>query len=453
MKRTNEASSRDTAHKLPKIVTTLPGPKAKEVLDMDTKYVSPSYTRSYPLVAESAAGSIVTDPDGNRFLDFNAGIAVCSTGHCHPEIVKTIQDQAAKLIHMSGTDFYYSAQTRLARKLAQLAPGESPKKVFFSNSGAEAVECAMKLARYKTGRTVMIAFIGAFHGRTMGALSLTASKALQRKGFAPLVPQVVHIPYAYCYRCEFGKDPKTCGTDCLRYLTETVFKKVVDPSDVAGIIMEPIQGEGGYVVPPRDFVQKLRAITREHGIMLIADEVQSGIGRTGKMFAIEHFDVQPDILCIAKGIASGMPLGCTVADASVMDWKPGMHASTFGGNPISCEAALKTLELLEAGVMENCRQMGARLKERLAGLVESSPHVGDVRGEGLMVGIEMVTDKQTRAPAPALRDRVVNRCFEKGVLILGCGPNTVRLSPPLIIERAQVDFAADVLEAAIRELN
>ncbi|MBI3892000.1 MAG: acetyl ornithine aminotransferase family protein [Candidatus Wallbacteria bacterium] len=442
----------DEAAQLPKILTALPGPKAREVLEMDAQYVSPSYTRSYPLVAQSAAGCIVTDPDGNRFLDFNAGIAVCSTGHCHPEVVKSIQDQAARLIHMSGTDFYYSAQSRLARKLAELAPGEAPKKVFFSNSGAEAVECAMKLARYKTGRTVMIAFIGAFHGRTMGALSLTASKALQRKGFAPMVPQVVHIPYAYCYRCEFSKTPQSCSIDCLRYLTDTIFKKIVDPSDVAAIVMEPIQGEGGYVVPPKEFVQRLRAITKEHGIMLIADEVQSGIGRAGKMFAIEHFDVVPDILCLAKGIASGMPLGCTIADASLMDWKPGMHASTFGGNPISCEAALKTLELLENGLLANSRRMGKYLKERLAPLQKKSPVVGDVRGEGLMVGIELVRDRKTKQPAPELRDQVVDRCFEKGVLILGCGPNTVRLSPPLIVNRAQVDCAVTAIEQSLREL-
>ncbi|MBI4872754.1 MAG: acetyl ornithine aminotransferase family protein [Candidatus Riflebacteria bacterium] len=443
----------NTAELLPEIVTKLPGPRAQEVLNLDDRYVSPSYTRGYPLVAERASGCMVWDPDGNRFLDFNAGIATCSTGHCHPEIVKAIQDQAAKLIHMSGTDFYYGAQARLAKKLAELAPGDSSKKVFFSNSGAESIECALKLARYKTGRTVNLAFFGGFHGRTMGALSLTASKALQRKSFEPLVPHVIHVPYAYCYRCDWGKKPGTCCLECFRFTEDYIFKRVADPGDIAAVVVEPIQGEGGYVVPPPEFLQKLREITRKHGMLLIADEVQSGVGRTGKFFAIEHFGVEPDILCIAKGIASGLPLGCTIARGDIMDWKAGMHASTFGGNPVACESALKTVELIERELLVNAREMGERLMTGLRPIAERSPIVGELRGRGLMVGIEIVHDRQSRQPAGELRDRIVESCFEKGLLLLGCGPNTLRLCPPLVVRPEQIDFAVQTISQTIEDTN
>ncbi len=437
---------------LPKLLTSLPGPRAQEILDMDDRFVSPSYTRSYPFVAEHGSGAMVFDPDGNRFLDLNAGIAVCATGHCHPEVVQAIQNQAGRLIHMSGTDFYYGAQTKLASKLSEIAPGDGDHKVFFSNSGAESVECALKLARYKTGRKQMIAFLGAFHGRTMGALSLTASKSVQRQAFAPLVPQVTHVPYPYVYRSPFG-DPESCAQDCLDYIEKTLFTKLLDPTEVAGIIIEPIQGEGGYVDAPVSFLQGLRELTQRHGIMFIADEVQSGAGRTGRMFAIEESGVVPDIICMAKGIASGMPLGCTVASADVMDWKPGMHASTFGGNPVSCAAALKTIELLEKELLENCRNMGEHTLGRLRKMAEKSPFIGDVRGRGLMIGAELVWDKKTKKPAPDLRDRVVTWCFEQGLLILGCGPNSLRLTPPLNITQTQIDYALDLIERGIEECS
>src|SRR5580704_11128267 len=331
----------------PKIKTDLPGPNAKRVGEGDEKYISPSYTRSYPLVEKSGRGVVVTDVDGNDFFDFSAGIAVTSTGHCHPEVVAAIQKQAAELIHMSGTDFYYANMVELAEKLAAIAPGTRPKRVYFGNSGTEALEAAIKLARYHTRRDKIIAFYGAFHGRTMGALSLTASKAVQRTGFGTLLAGVFHVPYANPYRCPYGKHPDSCCTECAPFLERELFHKIVNPAEVAAIVVEPIQGEGGYVPAPPEFLRELQAICRRHGILLVADEVQSGMGRTGKWWAADHAGIEPDILCTAKGIASGMPLSAIVANADVMDWPPGSHASTFGGNPVSVAAALVTLGLIE----------------------------------------------------------------------------------------------------------
>src|SRR5579871_5844555 len=332
---------------LPRLMTPLPGPKAQAIIERDQKVMSPSYTRTYPLVAARAEGAMVEDPDGNRFLDFAAGIAVVATGHCHPRVVKAIQEQAAKLIHMSGTDFYYENMVQLAERLAALTPGGLARRVYFGNSGTEAVEAAIKLARYHTGRGQFVAFVGAFHGRTMGSLALTASKSLQKKGFFPLMPGVHHVPYAYCYRCAYGKQPDTCAVECVQAIEQNLFRTALPASETAAIFVEPVQGEGGYIVPPRKFFDELQALAHRHGILIVADEVQSGMGRTGKMFASQHFGLEPDILALAKGIASGMPLGATVARADVMNWPTGAHASTFGGNPVCISASLATIELLE----------------------------------------------------------------------------------------------------------
>ena len=436
---------------LPEINGPLPGPRAKAIIDRDRATLSPSYTRSYPFVAERGEGAIVSDVDGNRFLDMNAGIGVVATGHCHPRVVKAIQDQAAKLIHMSGTDFYYENMVSFGEKLAALAPGEGPHRVYYGNSGTEAVEAALKMTRYHSGRKGYLGFLGGFHGRTMGSLSITASKAVQRQRFGPLVPTVHHIPYAYCYRCDYGKHPDTCHVECVKVLEERLFKTLIPADEIAAIVVEPVQGEGGYVVPPRKFFDELQAVAKRHGILLIADEVQCGMGRTGKLFASEHFGLEADVYTLAKGIASGMPLGATLARASVMNWGPGAHASTFGGNPLAIEAGLATLELLEESLVENARVVGEHMLARMRPWVRKFPVVGDVRGLGLMLGVEFVRDQKTKERAKDLRDRIERRAYERGVLVLGCGENSIRLSPPLVINRDQADHALDVLEECITE--
>jgi 4-aminobutyrate aminotransferase len=434
-----------SAH-LPHLAGPLPGPRAQALIERDSRVVSPSYTRGYPLVVERGEGCMIEDVDGNRFLDFNAGIAVVAAGHCHPRVVEAIQQQAARLIHMSGTDFYYEGMIALAEKLAALAPGAVERRVSFGNSGAEAVEGALKLARYATGRDKVIAFFGGFHGRTLGALSLTARKATQRAGFGPMVPGVVHAPYPYCYRCPMGKQPETCVVECIQFIEQTLFKTIAPADEVAAIVVEPIQGEGGYIVPPQKFFDELARLAKQHGILLVFDEVQSGMGRTGKMWAAEHFGAIPDIMAVAKGIASGMPLGATVARADVMTWPPGAHASTFGGNPVACEAALATIALLEEELIENAARMGEYLMNRLRTWPSRFACVGDVRGLGLMIGVEFVLDQGTREKAPKLRDAVVDLAFERGLLTLGAGENTLRLCPPLVVNREQCDFAIDTLE-------
>jgi 4-aminobutyrate aminotransferase len=395
---------------------------------------------------------MVEDADGNRFLDFNAGIAVVATGHCHPRVVEAIQKQAARLVHMSGTDFYYEELVALAEKLAEIAPGGAavPRRVSFGNSGAEAVEGALKLARWATGREKIVAFYGSFHGRTMGALSLTARKAVQRAGFGPLVPGVVHAPYPYCYRCPFGKEPESCAVECVKFIENTLLKTVAPAAETAAIFVEPVQGEGGYIVPPPKFFEELARVAKQNGILLIFDEVQSGMGRTGRMWAAEHFNAVPDIFAVAKGIASGMPLGATVARADLMTWPPGAHASTFGGNPVCCAAALATIALLEEELVENAARMGAYLRDRLRDWPARFPVVGEVRGLGLMIGIELVRDRGTREKAPALRDRVLDLAFQAGLLVLGAGDNTIRLCPPLVITRDQCDFAIETLEQCLK---
>ncbi len=441
------------AIEVPRIVTDLPGERAREVLVEDDRYISKSYTRGYPLVVKQAKGVRLEDEDGNLFLDFTSGIAVCNTGHCHPEVVQAIKDQADKLIHMSGTDFYYRPQADLAEKLAHITPGPPDKRVFFCNSGAESIEAALKLARYHTKRQRIIAFLGAFHGRTMGALSLTASKAVQEKGFAPLVPGVTHVPYGYCYRCPYNLTPDSCDTFCVKWIEEDLFKRVIPPEEVAAIFVEPIQGEGGYIIPPVDFHRKLRALCDRYGILYVADEVQTGMGRTGKMFALEHFGIEPDIITLAKGIASGMPLGAMVSKSTVMNWIPGSHASTFGGNPVSCAAALKTIELLKGGLVENARVMGAYLKSRLETLQERFELIGDVRGLGLMVGVELVRDRERKTKAIEERSTIIQKCFERGLLLLGCGENTIRMIPPLVVTRDEIDRALSIFEEVLGDVT
>ncbi|HVN05996.1 MAG TPA: acetyl ornithine aminotransferase family protein [Bryobacteraceae bacterium] len=436
---------------LPHLVSALPGPRAQQVIARDHQFVSPSYTRGYPLVASHGRGAMVEDVDGNRFLDFNAGIAVVATGHCHPRVVEAIREQAGRLIHMSGTDFYYESLVDLAEKLGALSPGGFERRISFCNSGAEAVEGAMKLARYATGRDKFIAFLGAFHGRTMGALSLTARKAVQRRGFGPLVPGVVHAPYPNCYRCPFGQTPANCAVECAKFIEDTLLKTIAPAEEVAAVAIEPVQGEGGYIVPPQKFFDELVRITEQHGILLVCDEVQSGMGRTGKMWASEHFGLAPDILTVAKGVASGLPLGATVARADLMNWTPGAHASTFGGNPVACAAALTTIELLEQELVDNAARMGAHMMVRMREWPARFPIVGDVRGLGLMLGVELVRDQQSKTKAPELRDRVVSLAFERGLLILGAGDNTLRLSPPLIISRDQCDFALNTIEECLAQ--
>ena len=448
-------TSTDTGEiRFPSIITEVPGPQARKVLERDQRFISQSYTRVYPLVVKQAKGVWVEDVDGNRFLDFNAGIAVCNTGHCHPRVVEAIHRQATQLIHMSGSDFYYDAQSNLAAKLAEITPGSREKRVFFGNSGAEAIEASLKLARYHTKRPLIIAFLGAFHGRTMGALSLTASKAIFEKGFSPLVPGVTHVPYPYCYRCPYHhKEYPGCSIACVDWIREDLFKRSIPPEEVAAIFVEPIQGEGGYIVPPPEFHQKLYRMAKEFGILFVADEVQSGMGRTGKMMAIEHWGVAPDITALAKGIASGMPLGAMVAQSEVMDWVRGSHASTFGGNPISCQAALATIQLLEEELIQNAALLGGYLLDKLKDLQKRFRLIGDVRGKGLMIGVEIVKDPVTKEKAIEERNRIIQACFEKGLLILGCGENVIRFSPPLIIAQKEADLALSILEEVLKRMG
>ncbi len=433
----------------PFIKTTLPGPNAQKIIQQDEQYTSPSYTRVYPLVVDHATGTHIHDVDGNIFLDFTAGIAVTATGHCHPNVVSAIHYQSSKLLHMSGTDFYYKAQSDLAQKLSEISPGSSKKKVLFTNSGAEAVEAAFKLARYHTKRQHMIAFIGAFHGRTLGALSLTGSKIVQVENFAPLVPEVTHIGYGYCYRCPYHLTYGSCDIACVNYLEEILFKTIVSPKEVAAIIVEPIQGEGGYIVPPPEYHPMLKKICEKYDILFIADEVQTGMGRTGKMFAIEHWEVEPDVICLAKGIASGMPLGALIAREDIMTWAEGSHASTFGGNPVSCAAALETIRLLEQGLIQNAEKVGTFLLTRLSRSKEKYPHIGDVRGKGLMVGVEIVKDRATKEKFPQERNRIIQEAFQKGLLLLGCGESAIRFSPPLVVTEEEVEIACSIFDQVL----
>jgi len=435
----------------PEIKTALPGPKAKAIIERDKQFVSPSYTRDYPFVIARGEGAVVEDVDGNRFLDCAAGIAVNSTGVSHPDVVKAICEQAGKFIHMSGTDFYYEPQVRLAEELASIAPIDGAVRTFFGNSGTEATEASIKLARYHTKRQGIIAFLGSFHGRSMGSLSLTASKVIQRRGFGPLLPGVYHARYPDPYRFKGSADE--CAAECLSYIRDQLFVQLIAPDEVAAIVVEPIQGEGGYIVPPAGFLQGLRELATEHGIVLVVDEVQSGMGRTGKMFASEHFGLRADVVNIAKGIASGLPLGVTCARADVMSWPPGAHASTFGGNPVSCAAASATIKLLKDGLIANAAAVGAHLLDGLRQLQRKHAVIGDVRGLGLMIGVELVRNRETKERAIDERNALVQSMFRRGVLVLGAGKNAIRIAPPLVLSKSQADSLLRVMDEALAETS
>ena len=428
----------------------VPGPNARRYVERDRAVISASYPRAYPFVMDHGQGSEVWDVDGNRYLDFAAGIAVCSTGHSHPKVVAAIKDQVDRFLHISS-DFYHPKWIELSERLAAIAPFREPAKVFLANSGAESVEAAIKVARHHTGRSQFIGFYGGFHGRTMGALAFTASKPVYRSGFLPLMSGVVHVPFPDAYRPVLQAGAGDYGETVVQFIEDVVLAHSVPPEECAAILVEPIQGEGGYVVPTDGFFPALRRLCDKHGILLIADEVQSGVGRTGKWWAIEHWGVEPDIVCTAKGIASGMPLGAIIARASVMDWPQGAHGNTFGGNPVACSAALATLDLIEESYMHNAAELGEYTLDALAEIQPRHPSIGQVRGKGLMIGVEFVTDRETRRPARKMRDRMVEKAFTHGLLLLGCGSSTVRIAPPLSISRDLVDEGLMIFEASLAE--
>ena len=433
------------------IKTELPGKKAKEIISKDTRFSSSSYIKEYPLVIERGEGSVVVDVDGNRFLDFMAGIAVNVTGYSHPKVVEAIKRQSEKFFHICSTDFYYQSFSDLCERLSKIIPMSGEKSVFLNNSGSEAVETAIKLARYHTKRPYIIAFFGAFHGRTMGALSLTAGKAKQRAFFSPLMPGVYHVSYGYCYRCPYHLTYDSCGIYCAEAIERILCNSLMSPDEIAAIFVEPIQGEGGYIVPPPEFHKKLREFTNKHNILLVLDEIQSGMGRTGKFLAIENFNVEPDVVLLAKGLASGLPLGAVISKKEFMTWKPGTHGSTFGGNPIACEAALATLDLIEEELMANASKMGARLIKKLKNLQKENSLIGDVRGLGLMVGVELVKDQRTKESASREVHEIANQAFRKGLLLLPCGDNVIRFSPPLVISSEEVDIAVEIFREVISQ--
>jgi len=428
----------------------IPGPNASNLIERDHKVISRSYPRAYPFVMDHGKGVEVWDVDGNRFLDFAAGIAVVATGHCHPFVVKSIQEQAEKFLHIS-CDFYHEKWIQLAEKIHSIAPFSEDAVSFMCNSGAESVEAAIKLARYHTGRTQFIGFHGAFHGRTLGAITFTASKPVYKHGFFPLMNGVVHVPYPDPYRPVLISSPgEKYGETIVRYIEEQVLERLLPPEDVAGIIVEPILGEGGYVVPEDSFFPALRDLCDRFGILLIADEVQSGVGRSGKWWAIEHFGVEPDIVCSAKGIASGLPLGITFAKKSIVDWPKGAHGNTYGGNPISCSAALATLDLIETEYLENAIKAGEYAKSKAEELFFQYPCVGDIRGKGFMIGIEFVENRETKKPASDLSESIIQNAFKRGLLLLGCGKSTIRIAPPLCVTFQEIDEAFQILDSSIK---
>jgi 4-aminobutyrate aminotransferase len=434
-----------------KIKTELPGKKAKEIISKDTRFSSSSYIKEYPLVIKRGEGAVIIDVDDNRFLDFMAGIAVNVTGYSHPKVVSAIKKQSEKFFHICSTDFYYQSFSDLCERLSKIIPMSGEKSVFLNNSGSESVETAIKLARYHTKRPYIIAFFGAFHGRTMGALSLTASKAKQRAFFSPLMPGVYHVSYGYCYRCPYHLTYDSCGIYCAEAIERILCDSLMSPDEIAAIFVEPIQGEGGYIVPPPEFHKKLREFSDKHNILLVLDEIQSGMGRTGKFLAIENFNVEPDVVLLAKGLASGLPLGAVISKKEFMTWKSGTHGSTFGGNPIACEAALATLDLIEEELMANALKMGARLINKLKDLQKENSLIGDVRGLGLMIGVELVKDRKTKEPASHEAHEIVNQAFKKGLLLLPCGENVIRFSPPLVISSEEVDTAVEIFREVISQ--
>ena len=440
---------------MPSIKITPPGPNAKRIISEDKELLMQSFVRWYPLVIKTGYGAIVEDVDGNLYIDFNSGLAVLNVGHCHPKVVRAIQEQAKKLLHYSLTDFYYEEAVELAKKLVEITPGNFRKKVFYGNSGAEAIEGSIKIARghFKGQRPYIIAFTGSFHGRTMGAVSLTSSKPVQRKYFSPLLPCVEHVPYPYCYRCPFKLEYPECGCWCIDFIEEWILKKYISPDEVCAIFFEPIAGEGGYIDPPKECWQKLRKLTEKHGILLVADEVQSGNGRSGKWYAIEHWDVAPDILATAKGIASGLPLGVIVGREEVMTLPKGSHASTFGGNPVACIAAKAVIEVIEEEkLLENATKLGEYIKKRFNELKDELEIIGDVRGKGLMIGVELVRNKDTKEPAVKELSHVINECFKRGILVISAGISALRIAPPLVITKELVDKGLEIIENVLREV-
>ncbi|MBV6520600.1 MAG: 5-aminovalerate aminotransferase DavT [Gemmatimonadaceae bacterium] len=438
-----------TTRNYPAMVTMPPGPRARAIVDRDRAWTSHSYIKEYPLVVARGEGAMVEDVDGNRYLDFMAGIAVASTGFGHPRVVSAVQEAASRFLHICGSDFYYESMAALCERLAKLAPGPTKKRVFLTNSGTEATEAAIKLARHSTRRTAMVAFHGAFHGRSTGAVSLTSSKARQHAGFGPLLPDVHHVPYAYRYRCAWCSRADRCGLACVDNIRADLFTRHVDPHDVAAIFVEPIQGEGGYIVPPDGFLRSLRELCDAYGILLVFDEIQCGIGRTGKMWACDHEGVEPDILLTAKGLGSGMPIGAMIARESIDRWQGGAHGSTFGGNPVCCAAALATLDAVETELMANAAAMGERLLHGARALMEKHAIIGDVRGRGLMVGIEFVRDRGTREPAPDVVRALVERAFSRGLLLLGAGKSALRLAPPLVVDAQDIDTGLGIIDECL----
>jgi len=442
------------ARKFAKVEGKLPGVKGAAVVKRTAKYISPSFARFYPLVVDSAHGSLVRDVDGNQFIDFASGIAVLSTGSTHPKVVQAIKSQAEKFVHFSYTDFYYENLVELSDKLLRLIPGDFQKMVYYGNSGAEAIEAAMKLTRNYTKRPIWLAHSGAFHGRTMGALSLTASKPMQRKDAFPLVPDVVHFPFPYCYRCPWKQTFPECDYYCVDYFREQYLEKFVPVDDVAAYFFEPIQGEGGYVPAPPDYFKKMEFL-RKSGVIFVSDEIQTGVGRTGKFLGIEHYGIVPDVVTLAKGIASGLPLSATVAKAEVMEsWKPGQHASTFGANPVAVEASLATLDILKSEhVLQNVRRIGEKAKKRLLEMKEKYEIVGDVRGMGLFIGVEIVKDKRSKARGEEEAKQIMDYCFRHGLLVIIAGRNTIRVIPPLVVTEEEVGEGLDILEEGIAAVN
>ncbi len=440
--------------KIPSIVVEPPGPKAKELIKRDNRFLSPSLTRTSPLVGVEAEGVWVKDIDGNIYLDFGSGIAVASVGHRHPRVVQTIKEQVEKLIFVNSCDYYTVPQVDLAEKLFQITPGNFQKRVFYGNSGTEAVECALKVAKWHTRRFYFISFINSFHGRTLGSLAFTTTSLSAREGFQPMMPGVIYTPYAYCYRCPFKLEYPECGIWCLDFLEEQIFGHVAPPKEVAGILFEPIQGAGGYIVPPPEFIQGLRRIADEHGILLIDDEVQAGMGRTGKWWAIEHFKVTPDIICIAKALAAGFPIGACISRADTMDWQPGAHENTLGGNPVLCRVALTVIDIIEKErLMENAAKIGEYMMKRFREMMDSYETIGDVRGKGLMLGIEFVKDRRTKEPHIEAKRKVIEKAFKKGLLLLGAGKSGLRIAPPLIITEEEVDVGLNIFEEVLKEIG
>ncbi len=438
----------------PKIVVRPPGPKAREIVEKDARVISQSFVRFYPLVIDGGKGAVLRDVDGNEYIDFNSGLVCLNVGHCHPRVIEAVKRQADRYLHYSITDFLYREVVDLAERLGEITPGKYAKKVFFGNSGAEAIEGAAKLARWHMRRPRFIAFISAFHGRTLGSVSFTASKPVQMRYFFPLVPGVTHVPYPYCYRCPFHLTYPECSYWCVDFIDEYVLQKYVPPEEVAAFVFEPIQGEGGYVVPPDGYFQRLKKLADKYGILMVDDEVQAGMARTGKWWAIEHWGVEPDIICSAKSIAAGLPLSAIIANEKIMDWEGGTHASTFGGNPVSCAAALAVIDIIKnEKLLENATQQGAYIMKRMREFMEESEIIGDIRGKGLMIGVEIMEDKESKKVAGEKANEIMMRCWRRGVALITCGKSTLRIAPPLVITRDLVDSALDIITSTIKEVE